>query len=239
MKNLLAIPCLMFLLAACGGTSTVEEIPGEEESLATVQSELDDPPPPENTIECGLVCPAGYAPTVYGCYGSSGCGPCPSTGDKYTTVNGTGCTLIKVDKGYAACGLGDYMSAGHYISGYVISRYCDAVTSSNGGTKPNKTGYPALPGDDYTFTACGMGCPAGYSVLSYRTDSGCDPSGATPTQKNSTSCRRIVDPTWDQQICGIVGCPSGFTFGGYLHTSACRQPGDSTTGDNTTICNGI
>ncbi|WNG60162.1 hypothetical protein F0U59_39690 [Archangium gephyra] len=231
MKNLLAISSLMVLFAACGGTSMVEEVSGEEQSLATVQAELD-------IGVCGLVCPSGYAPTGYGCYGSSGCGPCPSTGSTYTSVNGTGCTPI-TSSGYAACGLGDYLTAGHYISGYSMNRYCDAVTSSNGGTQPNKTGYPALPGDDYTFIACGIGCPDSYSVVSYRTDSGCEPSGAAPTQKNSTACRRIVATTWDQQICGIVGCPSGFTFGGYLHTSTCRKPGDGTTGDNTTICNGI
>jgi hypothetical protein len=230
MKNLLASSCLMFLLAACGGTS-MEEVSGETESLATVQSAVE-------TIECGLGCPSSSVPTSYGCYGISACGPCPSTGSQYTSVNGTSCAPI-TSGDYVACGLGDYLAAGHYISGYSISRWCDAVSSSNEGTKPNKTAYRALPGDDYAFLTCGIGCPDGYSVMAYRTATGCEPSGATPTQKNATSCMRLANPVWDWKICGTAGCPTGFAVGGYSHTTACEKPGDSTTGNNTTLCNGI
>lgn len=233
MKNLLAIPCLMVLLAACGGTSTVEETTGAD--INTVQSAETIP---FDKVECGFGCGGGFAPTGYGCYG--GCGTCPSTGDQYTAATGTNCTST-LHGTYRACGLGAHLASGHYNAGYVIDRYCDAVYSSNLGTVPNKTEYRTLPGADTSFSTCGIGCPSGYSVTGYAASSGCSTTGTTPTQKNITHCRNLVSKSWSWTICGTdsEGCPSGFSVGSRSHTTSCEKPGDSLTGNNAITCTPI
>ncbi|MFY0570337.1 hypothetical protein ACN28E_41835 [Archangium lansingense] len=230
MKNLLAIPCLMLLLAACGGTSTEEEGTGEQNSIATVQSELD-------VAVCGFGCSSltGYVPTAYRCYG--GCGDCPSTGDTYTAATGTGCTPSSAAT-YRACGLDAHPTVGRYAAAYLVDRYCDAVYPSSLGTIPNKTEYRTLPGPDSTFSVCSIGCPAGYTPTGYTASSGCSPTGTTPSQKTSTSCVQ-AGTYYKWTICGTDtdGCPTGYTVGSRSHTTTCEKPGDSTTGNNSIVCN--
>jgi hypothetical protein len=188
MKKMLMLSGLVTVLAACGGTTTVDE-----STVDTIESTVCSA---SSSASCGTSCATGYYVSRLNCASSVNGVPCG--GDCYAssgTKNIVYCAAVPGgDCGFTACGIGNQLTSAHYITSYSYSSDCDPVWPGNSSTK-NQTTYYAIPSPvtTYGFYACGSSCPSGFFAHSTYYSTACVPTtNPAPSSgtHNQTWCQR-------------------------------------------------
>jgi hypothetical protein len=166
MKKMFA-PCLMSLLAACGGPVEAES-QMEASSPSTVESAL---------IQCGTYCPSGYHSTSYFCSYSCGSSSfCPS----YNAVT------CEVNSGTSFNTCDSNCPSGYHITAYSYVYSCETSPNTSG---PNKTQATCEVNSSTGFYTCGIGCPSGYRAVGYSSSYSCVIArNSYPSRNNMTYC---------------------------------------------------